>query len=73
MYQLVRAIHHRQELLDSKVEAMAMNVHKLQGEFVGFREETRREFSRYDRHLRAVESDLDRTIERVEMLEEPRN
>jgi peptidoglycan hydrolase CwlO-like protein len=77
--QIASAILHRQDETDAKLESIAMDVHKLYGKFEDvdqklkvFRNEVRDEFSHFERHNRAIEKDLDRTISRVEILENQR-
>jgi chromosome segregation ATPase len=73
LYAIVSSIQHRQEETDAKLDSLAMDVNKLYGkveglysQFAEFREETRNNINRLDRHDRAIEQDLDRTIERLD-------
>ena len=73
LYAMVGAIRHRQEETDAKLDNVAMDVNKLVGkveglttQFAEFREETRNNFKRLDRHNQSIEKDLDRTTERLD-------
>jgi chromosome segregation ATPase len=73
LFEMVSAVRHRQEETDAKLDNIAMDVHKLYGKSEGiaaqladFREDTRSALNRFDRHTRAMEKDLDRTIERLD-------
>jgi exonuclease VII small subunit len=73
LYAIVSAVRHRQDETDAKLDNVAMDVNKLLGkteglttQFAEFREETRNNFNRLDRHDRSIERDLDRTIERLD-------
>ncbi|GIP31982.1 hypothetical protein [Paenibacillus sp. J2TS4] len=81
--QISRAIRDHQEETDAKLEAVAMDVHKLQGkveeqneklnavsnELHIFRRETKSNFRQLEGHMRMLDNDLDEAIERIDQLE----
>ena len=81
--QISRAIRDRQEETDAKLEAMAMDVHKLHGkveaqneklnavsdELHTFRRETKSNFRQLEGHMRMLDNDLDEAVERIDQLE----
>jgi hypothetical protein len=81
--QISRVIHDRQEETDAKLEAMAIDVHKLLGkveaqnerlnavsdELHTFRRETKSNFRQLEGHMRMLDNDLDEAVERIDQLE----
>jgi hypothetical protein len=81
--QISRVIRDRQEETDAKLEAMAIDVHKLLGkveaqnerlnavsdELHTFRRETKSNFRQLEGHMRMLDNDLDEAVERIDQLE----
>src|SRR5690554_6723313 len=94
MKTILNAILNNQETTNSKLEALTMDIRKMQGDIAGikgditgmqgdiagmqgeiseikvnldaFRNETNYNFRKFGRHMDAIESNLDKTINRVE-------
>jgi septal ring factor EnvC (AmiA/AmiB activator) len=83
LYHLSSAIRDRQEETDAKLEALAMDVNRLHGkveaqgeklitiydELQIFRGTTKVRFRQLEVHMHMVDSDLDKALTRVELLE----
>ena len=68
----VDGLENRMDGLESRFDGLDTRMGRMEKELSSFREETRLNFDRMNRNNRAIESDLDRTINRVERLEEHR-
>ncbi|ERI09756.1 hypothetical protein [Aneurinibacillus aneurinilyticus] len=64
LQQITRAIHDRQEETDAKLEALAMEVHKLHGEVASVKEDTKRIHKRLDYQILRIA----RTEEEIHLL-----
>ncbi|MFM9279643.1 hypothetical protein [Paenibacillus jiagnxiensis] len=81
--QISRAIRDRQEETDAKLDAMAMDVHKLHGkveaqnekvnavsdELHTFRRDTKSNFRQLEGHMRMLDNDFEVAVERIDQLE----